>query len=314
MKKNAYKSAVDKIKFDEQLDSKIMDYIKENNIKGEDTMKNNIKNKKKSSVAVAACAVFLLSGATYASVMNFRDVSHSKYGLVAETNKEYKGVEKDFGTGEEVSNTKEQRGQMEKLNIGYEVISEENGDSNVRWKKKSILKDTSLSYKSDDKKTWEVDVYAPVGMTTKYSYDDYNTALEDSKMPNIMKNLLSKVKVNEEITVDEYYTEESTDITRKVVNGEFNYKFGKINVELSKELNNNGVYVITGIEEATNQRDYQTEEGITYKLSDNIDGKILKTTTLASKGNYNLIIQFENLSDSEIEMLLESIDLSALDA
>lgn len=311
MEKNAYKSAVDKINFDENLESKIIDYLKENNLKGDNTMKNYNKNKKKISIA-AACAICLLSGATYASVMNIRDVSHVPNGLVAQTNKQDNSTTKDLDNGEKITDTKEQREQMGNDNLGYEVVSEEQANSNVKWKKKSILKDTTSSYKSDDNKTWEVDESASVSMMNKYAYDDYNTALYDSNMPNVMKKLISKVKINKDIIVEEHYTEESTDIIRKVVTGEFSYKGGKMNIEISKNINNNGVSVITDINEVTNQREYKTKDGTSYKLSDSMDMEKLKTTTIVSKGNYNLIMQFENLEDRDIEKLLENIDLSTL--
>ena len=311
MKKNVYKSAVDKINFDENLDSKIIDYLKINGSKGENVMKNNSKNKRKTSIA-AACAVCLLSGATYASVMNFREVSHVPNGLVAQTNKQDEGNTKDLGEGEKLTDTKEQREQMEKGNVGYKVVSEEKANSNVKWNKKTILKDATSSYKSDDNKIWEVDKEASVSMMTEYVYDDYKTALDDANMPNIMKNLLSKVKINEEVTVDEYYTEESTEIIRKVVTGEFDYKTGNMNVEVSKHINNDGVSVITDINEVTNQREYETKDGTLYRLSDSVDGKVSKTTTIISKGDYYLIIQFKNLDDKDIETLLENIDLSTI--
>ena len=81
MKRDVYKSAVDKLKFDEQLDNKIMDYLSENTIKGEYNMKKMNKRKMGISIATAACSVLMISGVTYAAVMSFKNVSHMDYGI-----------------------------------------------------------------------------------------------------------------------------------------------------------------------------------------------------------------------------------------
>ncbi|WP_195940150.1 hypothetical protein [Romboutsia sp. 1001713B170131_170501_G6] len=313
MKRDTYKSAVDKLKFDEQLDNKIMDYLSENTIKGEYNMKKVNKRKMGVSIATAACSVLMISGVAYAAVMNFKDVSHMDYGLAVNNETSNPIVENKNG---KIKDTSAQREEMSKEDSGYKLISEEMPAKNEKWIKKTVWKDMTTSYNSNDGENWGIDNEASIGITTNYAYKNYEDATKDAKMPNIMNSLRSKVKMNKQAFYEEFSTEGSSDISGKQVSAEFEYKKGKIHTELYNDLSNDansGISVITGVNEATNQREYMSKEGIKYKLSDNTNDDITKTTTLVSNGSYSLVVQFENLSDDEIHIILDNLDLSQLD-
>lgn len=316
MNKNVYRSAVNQVKFDEQMDKKIMDYLAKKS--GERISMKQSKCKMKVAITVAACAVCMISGTTYAAVKYFKNIAHMDYGLVAKD--DINGIEISTGVDEEsvFPDTSKIRSEMGGSTSGFVLRSEERGSDGVKWDTKKTWKDVTPTYISEDGIKWERDEAAGAAMMTQYTYTQYEMATQDAGMPNVMKTLLDITSMCEAATYEAYTIEESEDIIRKRVVGVFAYEEGKLEVDLSQDLGaledgNHGTVVITGVNKATNQRTYQTQKGMTYQLSDNINDGITKTTTLVSSGDYSLIIQFENLTDQAIHTLLEEIDLSAFE-
>lgn len=311
MEKKLYKSAIDQVSFDNQLDEKILNYLAKN------SGGNNMDNKKwrfkfSTSVAIAACTAFMVSATGYAAIMHFNNISHMDYGLVSENVSDGKETPIDKDGDEGFADTSEHRDRMLNEVSDMVLLIEEKGNNKVNWGEKRVWKDITSSYKSNDGIQWEVDEANPAGIITEYTYSNYEIAIKDAQIPNVMSNLLSKVEMNYGV-LEEYSTELSSDVYRKSVSGEFTYQGGKMFVELSEDEGlGYGVSIYTGVDRVTNQRTYQTEDGVTYQLSDNeIDG-IVQTTTLISSGAYSLILQFEGLSDNDIHTLLNEIDLSGL--
>ncbi len=58
-----------------------------------------------------------------------------------------------------------------------------------------------------------------------------------------------------------------------------------------------------------NQREYISAQGDTYQLSDDNATGVLRTTTLISYDEYNIIITFTHLSDQEIHEILAAISM-----
>lgn len=317
MKKNVYKSAVDKVAFDEELENKIMNYLSENIDEKEKEIRGvwKMKNKMKISVATVACTLLTVSAVSYAGVSYFRSTSHMDYGLTTQGDTSGENISTNINNSGTFDETSEHRNRMEKENAGFELFLEEKGTDKVNWTKKSVWKDSTPAYNSKDGKLWDVDGSVSPYMSTEYEYSKYETALKDAEMPNIMRKLMPQLKLTQSPVLKEHHTEENPTITSKTVDGNFDYKGKNISVELNKyltQIENTGVSVITGIEKATNQREYKTQNDVVYKLSDNTNDKITKTTSVVSTGNYNLIIQFEGLSESEIHEILDNIDLSGL--
>lgn len=312
MDKNVYKSAVDQVVFDEQLEKKIINYLSENS--GGKTMKRaNWKIKFSTSMVVAACTIFMVSVTGYAAVMHFSHVSHIENGLVAQNGNE----DTDVASSEVFIDTSELRARMLKEDSGLILLTEEIGSSDVNWGEKTIWKDTTPAYYSNDGIEWEKDKTVPDGIMTQYIYPNYEMATKDAQMPNVMKNFGTEVQMNFG-AFEEYATEVSSDVSTKRMIGEFAYQDGKLFVDLSQDLSNfkmleNGVIVYTGVDAATNQRSYQAQDGMTYQLSDQTNDGVTQTTTLVSNGAYRLIIQFESLTENEIHTLLDGIDLSGLE-
>lgn len=311
MKKNLYKSAIDKVPFDERLDEKITEYISENGVQKKSITKIPWKMNGKISVAAAACAVCMISVTTYAAVTYFKDTAHIDYGLTTKSEDKDSINYNDTGILEDTSDIRSKLAN----DLAYELVSEEKGNSEVKWNKKSVFKDKSASYHSDDTIKWEVDKEDSKSIITEYAYQNYELATKDAGLPNIMDKLIGKVTMSSNALVKECSIEDNPNINSKQILGDFDYKKGRISLDLSQDLTNkdgsSGNYsVITGINKATNQRSYESKDGITYKLSDNVNDGIKKTTTLITKGAYNLIIEFYALSENEIQEVLDNIDLS----
>lgn len=311
MEKKLYKSAIDQVSFDNQLDEKILNYLAKN------SGGNNMDNKKwrfkfSTSVAIAACTAFMVSATGYAAIIHFNNISHMDYGLVSENVSDGKEAPINENGDEGFVDTSEHRDRMSTDVSDRLLLVEEKGSNQVNWNEKRVWKDTAPVYISNDGMDWKLDEEGPTGIVTEYMYSSYEMAIQDAEFPNVMSNLLSKVEMNYGV-FEEYSTEIGSDVYRKRVSGEFAYQEGKMFVELSEDEGvGHGVSIYTGVDRVTNQRTYQTEDGGTYQLSDNeIDG-IVQTTTLISSGAYSLILQFEGLSDNDIHTLLNEIDLSGL--
>ncbi|MGL4913265.1 MAG: hypothetical protein ACRC3Y_12635 [Romboutsia sp.] len=313
MNKGLYKSSVDKIKFDENLEGKTLNYINERGSKMNNTKKSKWKMKMSASTAVAACTICVLSATAYAAVLNLNNVSHSEYGFVSKESISEESNSKD--SLDKFLNTSEIRNKMKQESSDIKLVSEESNVDGVNWVMKSVFKDENKIYTSDDKIKWEADKSQGASLITEYLYSDYEKAIKDAKLPNVMKNILSMVDSNKCAFLEEYSNENKAEISKKRVMGAFDYKKGKISVDLSKYLNinegeNSGYNAISDIEKATNQREYQSKDGSVFKLSDNNNDGSLKTTTMVSSGEFCLIIQFENINDSDIHTILDNLDLT----
>lgn len=315
MNKELYKSSVDKIKFDEKLESRTLNYIYKSLDNQGDVRMNSNKDKWKlklsASTAVAACTICVLSATAYAAVTNTKKIEHTKHGFTSKRNIEMKDESVTDSELVEILDTSKIRTRMEKDNSEIELISEETGDSTLNWIKKYTFKDSSKTYISDDTINWEVDKEDPDKIITEYIYKNYDIAIKDSGLPNIMENIFFKSFINNGALLEEYSTEYDYNNLEKRVVGEFNYRKGNISIDLSKYSKKDSEYaVITDTEKTTNQREYNSKSGIKYKLSDSSDNK---TSTMISSGYYCLNIKFEKLSEDDIYDILEKLDLSGLD-
>lgn len=311
MEKKLYKSAIDQVSFDNQLDEKILNYLSEN------SGGNNMDNKKwkfkfSTSVAIATCTVFMVSATGYAAIRYFNNIAHMDYGLTSQDISDGEGISSSEDDNEVFMDTSEIRDKMSTDVSDMLLLVEEKGSNKVNWNEKRVWKDTAPVYISNDGVDWKLDEEGPTGIVTEYTYSSYEMAIQDAEFPNVMKELLSKFKMNYGV-LEEYSTEVSSDVYRKSVSGEFTYQGGKILVELSHdESGENGVSVYTGVERTINQRTYDAKNGVTYQLSDSEHDGIIKTTTLISSGSYSLLLQFEELADNEIYTILNDIDITGL--
>ena len=311
MEKKLYKSAIDQVAFDDQLDEKVLNYLSEN-AGGNNMSEKKWKIKLSTSVAIAACAVFMVSATGYAAIQYFSNISHMDYGLVSNNTSDGSEVSINEKGNEAFTDTSEIRDIMLNNASDMVLLVEEKGDSTVNWREKRVWNDKTPSYTSNDGIDWELDEESLATIITEYTYSNYEMAIRDAQFPNVMKDLLSKVEMNYGV-FEEYSTALSSDVYRKRVSGEFTYQGGKIFVQLAHdERGENGVSVYTGVDKTTNQRTYNTQDGITYQLSDNENEGIIQTTTLISSESYSLVIQFEGLSDNEIHTVLNDIDLTDL--
>lgn len=318
MNKKLYQSSVDRIKFDEQLEYKTVDYINKKIYEERNKTMNNNRFKWNlkisASTTVAACTICILSATAYAAVTNTNKIEYTKNGFISKSNREINDELVNENESVEISNTSEIRDRMENDKPGIELISEEKGNSKSNWIKKSTFRDNTKSYISEDTINWDVDKEDPTEIITEYIYKSYDMAIKDAGFPNIIEKVFCESSMNKDTFLKEYSTKESSNITRKSVIGNFNYKKGKVSIDLSKlstesEMIGNEYSVITDIEKTTNQREYNSKDGIEYKLSNSGDNK---TTTIINSGSYLLMIQFECLSENEIYTILDKLDVSSL--
>ncbi len=254
-------------------------------------------------IKAAACILFLsISGGTvYAAVQHFRNVEHMKYGL--ET-----GITEKEATDESTVSSMTTEKLPEKEDK-VEVITEEKGDESTAWITKEVRQREYSGYISDDGINWREDE-PHIIEETEYSYTDYSTACKDNDIA--------------ELFTTSYKQNGNTAVIQEVVQGVFNqvklvssfeYKNGKFKVEESKDLewdNSKEMenLLITSTEPVTNQREYTSLQGYTFKLSDDNETGIVRTTTLISYNEYNVILSFTDLSDQEIYEILDTININ----
>ena len=111
MEKKLYKSAIDQVSFDNQLDEKILNYLSEN------SGGNNMDNKKwkfkfSTSVAIATCTVFMVSATGYAAIRYFNNIAHTDYGLTSQDISDGEGISSSEDDNEVFMDTSEIRDKM----------------------------------------------------------------------------------------------------------------------------------------------------------------------------------------------------------
>lgn len=329
MNDNRYKKAMEQVTFDQHLDQKIMDYVISH---GEGINKKNTKRARSiRTAAVAACMVCLVTGAVFAAAVHFRNVTPVEHGLVAKDSSE---VLKDTNKSGNTSNTKdtvfsdtgEIRSLMAEDSTEYQLLKEEKGTRKTNWIQKMKWHRNSSSYYSEDGVQWQKDESIGTEILDEYIYASYTKGAKDAALPDVMKNLNSQVKLDGNVSFGEYsnllygeHVERNDAVNSRQLKAVFSYKKGKVLTDLSQDMTmkagEKGSFgVITGTEPTVNHRTYHGANSMTYELSDSTVDGTLKTTTLVSSGPYQLILQFENLSEQAIHEVLDQLDLSGLES
>ena len=297
-------------------------------MKRKDKVKRAMNTKKNLvKAAVAVLALGISGGTAFAATQQFRAVKQLECGLAS-------GNWENGDTSEmtvsaldapemEVSDTddtttvegKKDTTTAESKNDGgfkdfykEKLVSTENGNDETAWLKKEVYKITDRTYESDDAKNWKLGELETRSKTV-YTYKDYAAACEDVGFVNLFTKTYEQA---EEV----YYQETSDD------NGEsdmipgmsttFKYKEGRISLMTDKylkednEILERATMVITG-EETSNHREYVSKNGYKFQLSDDTSFGEVRTTTMLSFGDYEVVIHFTGLSDQEIHEVLDTI-------
>lgn len=265
--------------------------------------------------AVVILALGISGGTVFAATQHFRSVWQFDYGLATgglETSIEKKVdmsniiVEDTNIASEDVEQGDEYDGKLKDF-YKETLIYSENGSNDAAWAKKEVYKVTDRNYESDDGESWKVGKLEE-GTLTRYIYKDYVAACKENGFINLFTKTYGQA---EDVIYSEYQYEE-VETEHHVIESNFQYKGGKFKVEESMEQDNGieerNMVVITG-EKVTNQREYVSENGYTFQLSDDTSLGEVRTTTLLSFDEYDVVISFTNLTDEEIHEVLDTISI-----
>ena len=237
-------------------------------------------------------------GSVYAAVQHFKSAEHMEYGLMAGDTDAVTESES------EVAN----KALLESKNK-VEIVSTEQGDDSVAWLTKEVRKETHIGYLSDDNVTWKEDV-PDVADVTEYSYQDYSAACTDTDMQELFETSFEQ---DGKAVYTEYHHQSEDAADAATLVSDFKYNNGSFTVNESKALDWDGTdiasAVITSTEPVTNQREYVAANGEVFKLSDDTETGVLRTTVLVSYDAYTAIITFTDLSDQEIHEILDAIHI-----
>lgn len=167
--------------------------------------------------------------------------------------------------------------------VEVEYVSSEEGDDSVNWNSK------------------EVQIVNGYATNTYYRYDDYATAILDSKLDNWFSVNYEKYQfVTYCITETDSYKDESID-------AQFLYNEGTVTLYQSKMSGNvaEDMTFSVPVEQTTNVRTYtSTVTGSVFTLVDDVNGD---TYVMINYDNYYGFLQFSNLSDEEIHKILDTV-------
>ncbi len=290
---------------------------------------NQIKNKNKEikimsirkNLVKAAVLVVVLSISAvtvHAGIVHFknRNTYTFDYGIIvgnksADANDDSSAVDTTVFTqsDSEASHNVSSMSDNEKIVL----ISSENGDDTVLWTKKDVSRMYYTVQSSDDAVSWKPDTQ--ITDITAYTYNNYKVACDD----NSIDNLFSTIYEQEGNTVySEYTAYDSEDITQSnvpdksaVINTDFKYKRGTFTIAQSKWLNSvdddsNSIVVLSS-DGVLNQRKYVSKSGIVFNLCDDTEFGYVRTSTVISYNNYEIIMSFRNLSEDDIHSILDTV-------
>jgi len=260
-----------------------------------------MKLKKKIFKVAAALLIIGVTGSTaYAAVQHFRNVQQMEYGLITES--------ADVNVGANGDSSME-NSLLSDAKVSTDILSTESGSEGMKWISKEVRKETHSTYYSDDRINWKEE--ENVVDVTEYTYKDYETAYQDTNMPNIFNNVYT---LNGNVQYTEYIHEEDTAANMAELVSNFKYANGEFTLDKQKNLNWDGIEVdnavITSTTPSTNQREYISDNGNLFELSDDIETGVTRTTVLVSYDEYSDILTFINLSDDEIHKILDSITVN----
>ena len=291
---------------------------------GKDMRKVN-KNLVKAAIAalvLSASAVTVSAGVYH----HIRETEHIDSGIVAYNSDSHGNVEVS-SNGVSVSDSASMPEDSKEIDYDAtklpkergtvsETVSSEKGKAGDVWLTKITKKEKDNDhFSSDDGVNWkrEPQYYR----RTECTFNDYDAALKEVDMPNIFDKAYT---LKEDGT---YYYNECKEDGKKgkyVPCGEqldatFSYNKGYFSVSQDRSVDEDGTeigertfMVLTG-DETTNKREYDSKNDLHFAMSDSKDDGKTMTTTILSFDEYDVTLQFFDLSDKEIHEILDSISV-----
>ncbi|MDE7425229.1 MAG: hypothetical protein K2N51_16335 [Lachnospiraceae bacterium] len=206
-----------------------------------------------------------------------------------------------------------------------ETLEEQKGTKDTNWSYMVKKLETTPAYSSDDGKNWKqdgVDKY----YYTDYTYDTWDKLRADKVMPVIFDE-----KAFEGFALDDsklVYEEGHPGTEKKVTNKSYKatYLNGKKKMEINLEkdkafqktkedgaIEDSISFVIASDDgKSENQRYYTTKKNIKYALEDVTRNNKKATFAYLSGNGYMVSLFFTNMSEKEIQNVLETIDATML--
>lgn len=272
--------------------------------KEQESMHINKTTKRISGIAAAAAAAVLLIGGTVsAAVIHNGNIHFSTKGLSAGDDTHISYTSKN---GETIDSKLPELSEESVIS----PISEEKGSPSTLWLSKKVWDDTYAVYDSDDAVNWTKGYQTT--RITEYKYADYFSATEEAGFEKLFKtNYTGDVAYYQHEHLD---SETNNDYS---ITGDFSYGSGHFHIdqqqfpmEDSDEIDAEkapAFMVITTTDETSNEREYLSPSGISFKLSDDTEFKYTRTTTLFRGNTYDAILQFTGMTEEEIHAVLDTI-------
>lgn len=218
-----------------------------------------------------------------------------------------------------------------------ETLEEQKGTKDTNWSYMVRKLDTSLAYGSDDGKNWEqtgLDKY----YYTNYTYDTWEKLRADKVMPVIFDEKAfegfalddSKILYKEEqfnfLEKGKQPEEEKEELSYKSYKATYLNGKKKMEIELrhqkdedfQKIKEEDGAteqieFIIPSEDgKSENQRHYTTKKNVKYALEDVKKDKKKATFAYLSGNDYSVSLYFTNMSEKEIQNMLDTIDATML--
>ncbi|MGL5677516.1 MAG: hypothetical protein ACRDDX_13985 [Cellulosilyticaceae bacterium] len=259
---------------------------------------NRVMKIKRGTMKVAgfAVATMIMGGSVYAMVNHFRDIQMTDYGLSTTP-----------VTSKDASNQLfENPNILDDKNDAY-VVSKENQQDTNTWLSKEVRKEIYPVNLSDDGSNWTNNEVNEVEVT-EFTYKDYATACKDVGIDNIFESVYEQ---EGDVTYTEYIHGQDSLLNQGQLVANFRYNAGVFEIkQLTQfEPDEKGieVNVITSTKPVENKRTYISKKGITFKLTEDEESGIMRITTMLVYNEHAVILSFENLSNEEIEEILETV-------
>lgn len=200
------------------------------------------------------------------------------------------------------------------------VIEQEYADSDQTWLEKKVIDETSTAYKSDNNEDWIP--YEITDRVTEYKYEKYSDAVKDAQFANVFtKDYSGTVYYRERQHIleeaDVYPDNKDCSISADLISGSSTFTVEQLKLlkyDESVEVDSTTCLVTpaTGDDVISTERAYKASSGYEYMLIDDNESGKTRTTVTVSGDEYNLVLRFSEMDETDIYNILENIDIRAL--
>ncbi len=242
-------------------------------------------------IAASIAAILLIGGSVSATVLRNGSMHTFDYGLTdGEISTESGALPAHARTPQKLEEESRVKG----------PVKEEANDASQAWTSKKTWDETETFYASEDAVNWEKETES--NRITEISYKTYDAAVKDVGFADVFKE-----RYDGSVVYREYEHLDQEAPTDRMIEGAFSYGNGRFELKQRAETDADQNEHVLIVGQTSNEREYVTNSGIRFCLSDTTqDGKI-KTTTMMTGKQYYLILSFTDLTEEEIHQILETV-------